>query len=109
MRPSFFSCRRTSLLAASTPAKRGLRRSAKTCPQGKLGAVKGAARMLAVLATALPLAVSYPEVHAATNRAHASRAHTTRHHSPRASEAIVGGHFARTGQFPWLARVLARR
>jgi secreted trypsin-like serine protease len=65
--------------------------------------------MLAVLTTALLLAVSCSEVHAATNRANASRSHATRRHSRHAHEAIVGGHFARTGQFPWLARVLARR
>src|SRR5689334_13948240 len=70
--------------------------------------------MLAVVTTALLPAVSCSEVHAATNRAHASRSRDARHHRRRAEEhrayeAIVGGHFARTGQFPWLARVLAHR
>lgn len=65
--------------------------------------------MLAVVTTALLPAVYCSEVHAATNRAHASRSHVARHRSRRAYEAIVGGHFARAGQFPWLARVLARR
>src|ERR1700739_1284958 len=81
---------------------------------GNLGAVRGAARMLAlVTTTALSTAVC-TDGHAAANRPGGLRSPATRHRSPRAVEprahaAIVGGHFARTGQFPWLARVLARR
>src|SRR5580704_9324588 len=79
---------------------------------GKLAGVRGAARMLAVLATALLPAVAWDHDDAAANRSAGWRSHVIRDRSrlaggPRASASIVGGRFARAGQFPWLARVLA--
>jgi secreted trypsin-like serine protease len=70
--------------------------------------------MLALVTTAVLSAVNCSDGHAATNRISGLRSHATGHHSlwagaHRAHAAIVGGHFARAGQFPWLARVFARR
>ncbi|HEV2981287.1 MAG TPA: trypsin-like serine protease, partial [Solirubrobacteraceae bacterium] len=70
--------------------------------------------MLAVLATALLPAVAWDHDDAAANRSAGWRSHVIRDRSrlaggPRASASIVGGRFARAGQFPWLARILARR
>lgn len=79
-----------------------------------LGAVRGAARMLALVVTAFLWAVICTDGQAETSRPRGFIAQATRHHAPRAvghraHAAIVGGHFARTGQFPWLARILARQ
>jgi secreted trypsin-like serine protease len=70
--------------------------------------------MLAVVATAVFTAASWAESHTGTERHRGSRSHPTRHHRQpirhdRAHAAIIGGHIAKNGQFPWLARVLARR
>src|SRR5204862_5770498 len=40
---------------------------------------------------------------------HTTRRHMQRVRHDRAYAAIVGGHFAKDGQFPWVARVIARR
>jgi secreted trypsin-like serine protease len=70
--------------------------------------------MLAVLATAVLTAGSWADSHTGTKGHRGSRSHATRHHGQpvrhdRAHSAIVGGHFAKNGQFPWLARIVARR
>lgn len=80
----------------------------------KLGAVWGAARMLAVLATAVLPGASRADIHPATARPAGSRSHASsgqhrRVAKQRARAAIVGGRYAQAGQFPWLARILARR
>jgi secreted trypsin-like serine protease len=70
--------------------------------------------MLAVLATALLPAVAWAHHDAAAKRPEGRGSPVTGDRSrpaggPRAYASIVGGRFARAGQFPWLARVLARR
>jgi secreted trypsin-like serine protease len=70
--------------------------------------------MVAAVAAAASPACARTYTHARSERDHASRSHAIRHHRQlprhdRAESAIVGGHFARAGQFPWVARVLARR
>jgi secreted trypsin-like serine protease len=70
--------------------------------------------MLVVLTTALAPAATWADIHGGTKRHRGSRSHATRHQiepvrHDRAHAAIVGGHFARNGQFPWVARIAARR
>src|SRR2546423_10257438 len=70
--------------------------------------------MLVVLTTALVPAATWANNPAGAKRHGGSRSHATRHHvapvrHARAHTAIVGGHFARNGQFPWVARIAARR
>jgi secreted trypsin-like serine protease len=70
--------------------------------------------MLIGLAIALLPAGAWADSHAGTKRQRASRSRARRHltegvRHDRAHLAIVGGHFARNGQFPWVARVVARR
>src|SRR4029077_18858340 len=77
-------------------------------------AVRGAAGMLVVLATALFPARTWAETHIGAKRYRGSSSHATTHHREpvrrdRAHEAIVGGHFAKNGQFPWVARIVAHR
>lgn len=69
--------------------------------------------MLVVLTTALAPAGAWADSHAGTS-SRRTPSHATRHHSElvrgdRARAAIVGGHLAKNGQFPWIARVLARQ
>src|SRR5436305_8282077 len=69
--------------------------------------------MLVVLTMAVVSATTQADIHVA-KRHRGSRSHATRHHvepvrHDRAHAAIVGGHFAKNGQFPWVARVVARR
>ena len=70
--------------------------------------------MLVVLTTALAPAGAWADIHAGTKRHRGSRSRSTRHHSEpirhhRAFPAIVGGHLAQNGQFPWVARIVARQ
>src|SRR4029077_8860491 len=69
--------------------------------------------MLAMLAPAWSPAGAWAEGHAWTKRHRGSRAPAASHRvkpvHDRAYAAIVGGHFARNGQFPWVARVVAHR
>jgi len=70
--------------------------------------------MLMVLAVALLPATTRADMHIAAKRHRGSRSHSTRQHvqrlrDGRAHAAIVGGHFASSGQFPWVARIVARR
>jgi secreted trypsin-like serine protease len=68
--------------------------------------------MLAMLTTALVPAAAWADGHAWTKRHRGSRAPAASHRvepvHDRAYSAIVGGHFARNGQFPWVAKVVAR-
>ena len=82
--------------------------------RGKQGAARRAAAMLVVLTTALAPAGAWADIHAGTKGHRGSRSHSTRHHSKRlrhrrAFPAIVGGHLAKNGQFPWVARIVARQ
>jgi secreted trypsin-like serine protease len=70
--------------------------------------------MLVVLTAALIPAGTRAEIHTPTKRSRGSGAAARRHHPDilrraRARGAIVGGHLASSGQFPWVARIVARR
>jgi secreted trypsin-like serine protease len=70
--------------------------------------------MLVVLIAALLPAGTWAHIHARSKRHRDWRPHAVRHRvhahrRDRAHAAIVGGHLARNGQFPWVARVVARR
>jgi secreted trypsin-like serine protease len=70
--------------------------------------------MLVVLAAALLPATTLADISVGAKRHGGSRSHATARHimrlrHDRARAAIVGGHFASNGQFPWVARVVARR
>jgi len=69
--------------------------------------------MVAMLTAALVPAGAWADGHAWTKRHRRLRARASSHHVERARAraypAIVGGHFARNGQFPWVAKVVARR
>ena len=70
--------------------------------------------MLVVLAMALLPGSTRADIHVGAKRHRGLGSHTTRRHMQRvrhdrAYAAIVGGHFAKDGQFPWVARVIARR
>src|SRR5436309_953682 len=76
-------------------------------------AVSAAARTLVMLAVALVPATTRADTHGGGKRHRGLRSPATRRHvrpvrHDRAHAAIVGGHFARSGQFPWVARIVAR-
>jgi secreted trypsin-like serine protease len=66
-----------------------------------------------VVATAFVPACTWADTHVGAGRHRGSRSHTRQHHDPaprdRAYQAIVGGRFAKNGQFPWVARIVAHR
>jgi trypsin len=72
--------------------------------RGKVGAVRHAAGTLAVLTSALAPAGTWAASYRGANRQPSGSAYAMRAHS-----AIVGGRPARNGQFPWVARIVARR
>src|SRR5438045_1408905 len=66
-----------------------------------------------MLAVALVPATTRADTHGGGKRHRGLRSPATRRHvrpvrHDRAHAAIVGGHFARSGQFPWVARIVAR-
>jgi secreted trypsin-like serine protease len=68
--------------------------------------------MFAAVAASLVPACAWFGMHAWSSHASSLRSHATKHlhgraRQHRAHSAIVGGHFAGNGQFPWLARVVA--